>query len=62
MISPFHFLTAGHCLTKDTASTFDGDQQEWNSGGFEIALGATGNILSDRRADNEYYGLRVLLR
>ena len=56
MISPFHFLTAGHCLTEDTASKTDGNQQEWNSEGFEIALGATGNILGDGRADNEYYG------
>ena len=56
MISPFHFLTAGHCLTQNTPSTTDGNQQEWNSGGYEIALGATGSILSDGRAANEYYG------
>ncbi len=57
MISPFHFLTAGHCLTKDTAGPFDGNQQEWKSGAhYQIALGAAGDILGDGRAEHEYYG------
>ncbi|MBO1351046.1 MAG: trypsin-like serine protease [Hormoscilla sp. GUM202] len=48
MISPYHVLTAGHCVYSE-------EKGGW-ADRIEVMLGSTGDITSRNRADYEYYG------
>ncbi|MBL1211091.1 Calx-beta domain-containing protein, partial [Geminocystis sp. GBBB08] len=54
MISPFHFLTAGHVITDDTPDSTDGNQQQITDGFIEISLGATGALRNGMPASQPY--------